>query len=321
MKTTLTAIALSALLACNVATAQVSITQQGSGNGAYTEQQGTRYPGSLTAATTIQIGNNNHAGDPVSHTPGILQRERFEAANARIFQQGDQNTANIVQDGAAFTVNAIIEQRGAGNTASLMQTIQTWSDGTIYQEGTNNLARIEQRFVADSRFGAVQNGSDNKLSVLQDDATHNGPSVTQTGSGNSATVELEHVLGSAALIEQLGSMNIADSVVRTGEGNSNAIYQDGTGNVAMIQQIGSRVFGAAMAEIRQTGANNFASLLQDGPNGASIGQLGNDNFGTVVQTYVGPGDPNTAFIRQYGNGFSANIVQGGAGNSAGVYQH
>jgi hypothetical protein len=325
MKTTLSAIALGALLACNFATAQVTITQQGTGNGAYTEQQGTPGPTPFPIATTIQIGNNNHAGDPVSHTPGILQREPFWGGNARIYQEGDENTANIVQDGVVFPVNAIIEQRGNGNTAAITQTIQTYSDGTLYQNGNNNLAILDQRNVTDSGFSAVQNGSDNKLSVLQMQTVYGIPSLTQTGSGNSITLDLERLLGSGPVIEQVGSMNTVDSIVRDGEGIINAIQQNGTGNTALTYLIGGPSLGSGFhiqrSVITQTGDNNSAIHLQEGPSDGYIKQAGNDNSATLTQTYVGPGESNIGYIKQIGNGFTASLAQNGAANNAGVYQH
>jgi hypothetical protein len=328
MKATLSAIALGALLACNIASAQITITQQGTGNGAFTEQQGVMTPGFIPRATTIQIGNNNHAGDPATRTPGILQREPFPFANARIFQKGNENTADIVQDGVVLPVNAIIEQVGNGNTAAISQHIQTFSDGVLSQTGTNNRATLEQINITDSGLRAVQNGSDNQLSVRQVATVFGGigvPAVTQTGSGNSVTLDLERLLGTGAHIEQVGSMNTVTSTVRDGEAIINSIRQDGTGNTAMSHLVGGTPVGSSFtiqrSVIVQNGNNNFASLMQTGPNDSLIKQVGNDNSATIAQTYIGPGDPNIAFIKQIGSGFSATLTQTGASNSAGVYQH
>jgi hypothetical protein len=328
MKTSLSAIALGALLACNFASAQVTITQQGTGNEAFTEQQGVVAPNFIPRATTIQIGNNNRAGDPATRTPGILQREPFGTANARIVQNGDENTANILQDGAVLPVNAIIEQVGTGNTAAISQTIQTFSDGVLSQTGTNNRATLEQSNITDSGFRAVQNGSDNQLTARQEQSVFGGigvPVVTQTGSGNSVTLLLQRLLGTGAHIEQVGNQNTVTSTVRDGEAIINTILQDGTGNTAVSHLVGGFAFGSSLvihrSIIDQKGNNNFASVMQTGPNDSLIAQVGSDNSATVAQTYIGPGDPNIAFIRQVGNGFAATITQTGASNNAGVYQH
>lgn len=325
MKTSLTAIALGALCACNFAAAQVTISQQGVGNSAYTEQLGPLPASSTPVATTIQIGNNNHAGDPLTHTPGIIQRDRFELANARIYQEGDENTANIAQNGVALPVNAIIEQRGAGNSADITQTIQTWSDGVIYQTGTHNQATLDQHFVTDSGFSATQNGSDNRLTVLQYDTLYNVPTITQTGTGNSIKLDIERVLGSSPHIDQVGSNNTVDSIVRDGDSIFNTIAQNGTGNTAFTYLIGGPALGPGYHNqsslITQTGDNNLATHLQEGPSEGSIKQVGNDNIASLVQTYVGPGESNSGYIKQIGTGVTASLGQNGAGNHAGIYQH
>ena len=324
MKTTFTAIALGALLACNFAAAQVTISQQGAGNSAYTEQQGTLQDYWRPSATTIQIGNNNHAGDPLTRTPGIIQRDRFEFANARIYQEGDDNTANIAQNGVAMPVNTTIEQRGNANTAGITQTIVTWSDASIYQNGTNNQATLDQH-VTDSGFRAAQNGSDNRLSVLQYDAVYNVPTITQTGSGNSITLDLERLLGSGSHIDQVGSNNTVDSIVRDGDSIFNTIRQDGTGNTALTYLIGGPSLGSGYHNqsslVIQCGDNNLATHLQEGPSDGLIKQVGNDNIASLVQTYVGPGESNSGYLKQIGNGFTASLGQNGAGNHAGIYQH
>jgi hypothetical protein len=328
MKASLSAIALGALLACNFATAQtITITQQGTGNDAYAEQQGPLPgPGFNPAATIIQIGNNNHAGDPVSRTPGIVQRDRHEFAAARILQNGNENTASIVQDGVAFTVNAIIEQVGTGNTAGLRQHIQTGSNGSLRQTGTNNVATLDQEFVADSGFSAAQTGSDNRLSVRQRGTVLGPPTVPptveQTGSGNSVTLDVERLFITSMHIEQVGSMNTVNSTVLDGDDIGNSIRQNGTGNTAVTNQVGRLAIGSSFRSvITQNGNNNLASLMQVGQNDSLIKQVGNDNSATVAQTYIGPCAPNTAYIKQIGNGFTASLTQTGAGNNAGIYQH
>lgn len=325
MKTSITAIAVGALLACNFAAAQVTISQQGVGNSAYTEQVGAPPAYSTPVATTIQIGNNNHAGDPLTRPPGIIQRDRFELAHARIYQEGDENTANIAQNGVAMPVNAIIEQRGTGNTADITQTIQTWSDGVIYQTGTNNQATLDQHYVTDSGFSATQNGSDNRISVRQFATVYDYPLLTQSGSGNSITLEVARVLGSGPRIDQVGSNNTVDSLVRDGDSIFNTILQNGTGNTASTHLIGGLALGPGYHNqsslIVQTGDNNLASHLQAGPSDGCIRQVGNDNIASLVQTYVGPGESNSGHITQIGNGFTATLGQNGAGNHAGIYQH
>ena len=77
MKATLSATGLGALIAsaCTAAFGRTDghDAQTGTGNTAFIEQT-MLDPLAPASATIIQVGNNNHAGDPVTQTPGIFQR-------------------------------------------------------------------------------------------------------------------------------------------------------------------------------------------------------------------------------------------------------
>lgn len=321
MKAAFSKIGLGALIATAIHVASAaptaSTTQAGTGNTAYTEQNGID-PTATASATIIQVGNNNFAGDPATQTPGILQRNitLYSPANALIYQIGDDHAAAIVQDGTSFPVNAEIDQSGSHNRATIAQTIMTYSDGMLRQDGVNNYAALTQTGIADHNFVGKQNGSDNIMLVRENDATYTTSTLTQTGSQNTAYTSEDHTLG-GFIIEQTGTLNWIDSSM-TGDVR-NVIQQTGTGNVATTSQVEGN---NKVSEIVQTGDNNFASLSQVlNDNFSQIRQIGNSNQATMTQTSTGPGINNTAYITQVGNGFVANTTQTGEGNNSGIYQH
>lgn len=320
MKTVLSSVALGAALACAchpvVAAPTVTTTQQGIANTAYTEQIG---GDALTAATIVQIGNNNRAGDPLAQTPGIYQR-MAPAASASIRQQGDGNTANIVQDGTRMPVTAQIGQVGNRNTAAITQTIVTYSDASLSQTGTGNVARLDQSQVADLGFRGIQNGTDNYLSFRQNNAVYGTPVVTQMGTANAVSVNQDGVLFSGGTtIEQNGSMNTVASTLQGVTDTIDSVRQTGIGNAVTTTQTFSNNVSSVIV---QNGNNNVAALTQNQGlyDSSQITQIGNRNSATVVQRATGSGG-NVAIIRQIGDAYVANVTQTGANNSVGIYQH
>lgn len=315
MKATLSTIGLGAILACacNVAFGQSSTTtQQGTGNSAYTEQNTAH-----AIATITQIGNNNHAGDPVAQTPGIFQGGAgFAQGTASIYQRGDENTASVLQVDSVLPTLGDIRQVGHNNVATITQHNVSITEGVIVQAGADNVATLEQENT-DVSFKGIQIGLGNILSFRQHGTAHGPTTVTQTGAHNSVSVDQDNVFfANGTKIDQIGDMN---TVTSTLNGDAiDKILQVGTGNTAAtIQTDGNS------SDVVQKGSNNLATVMQSlGANDALIRQIGNDNSAAVVQTYAGNGVlPNTAYIRQIGNGFVATITQVGMDNHAGVYQH
>ena len=72
-----------------------------------------------------------------------------------------------MQDGTSFPVNAKITQIGDSNNAAITQNVVTYIDGSLHQEGSDNVATLEQLGVVDLTFQGKQNGSDNFMSVRQ----------------------------------------------------------------------------------------------------------------------------------------------------------
>lgn len=58
------------------------------------------------------------------------------------------------------------------------------------------------------------------------------------------------------------------------------------------------------------------SVIQGVRNGASVRQIGRDNFAGLAQN----GSRNTGLIHQRGDGHSASLEQNGNGNSHGIFQ-
>jgi hypothetical protein len=312
MKATLPAIGLGAILACacNVAFGQLATTtQQGTGNNAYTEQST-----AFGVATITQIGNNNHAGDPVTKTPGIFQGGAgFAQGTATIYQRGDGNTASVRQEDSVLPTVGEIRQVGNNNAATITQHNVFFTGALIRQTGADNVATVEQE-ATDVSLTAIQTGVGNLLSFRQFQTAHGPATVTQTGASNSVTVDQDAVFFAAGtVIDQVGDMNTVTSTLNGFA--TDKILQVGTGNTATtIQTDGS-------SEIVQKGSNNLARVTQNlGANDSLIKQIGNDNSATVLQT--GSGNlRNTAYIRQHGDGFVAAITQAGMDNHAGIYQH
>lgn len=74
---------------------------------------------------------------------------------------------------------------------------------------------------------------------------------------------------------------------------------------------------ANRAGVQQTGADNAASIAQNGQaNTAGIRQFGNNNAGSIQQN----GSNNTACLVQIGRDLDASITQTGDYNSVGVLQ-
>jgi hypothetical protein len=324
MKAAFSKIGLGALIASafNVASAAptATTTQTGAGNTAFVEQA-LLDPLAPASATIIQVGNNNHAGDPVTQTPGILQRNvDIRASSITAIQQvGNENTASIVQDFGHFAVSAEIQQMGDYNNAFVVQNVVTWLGALLRQEGSHNIAALEQTASGDLTFTGRQNGSDNVMLIRQHDASFATATVTQTGSQNFVYADRDGAGARGGFtIEQTGSLNSVTSAM-TGE-VYNAIHQSGTGNTATTVQAGAML---NFSDIVQTGDANLATLSQTSPSNRSLmTQTGNGNQAAVTQTSIGPGGGNnTAYITQIGNGFVASLSQAGGGNNGGIYQH
>lgn len=324
MKAKLSAIGLGAFIACtcNAAFAgpTVTITQQGTGNTAYADQT-TGINTTNSSATIIQVGANNHSGDPVALTAGIVQRNiDSSVARARIVQNGEENNASIVQDGARYEVLPDIQQTGDNNTGAITQNIVTYSDASLRQTGTNNVATLEQSHVADLSLLATQTGSDNRIWYRQYGSSYGNPSVTQTGSQNSATVDQENLIGTRGVqIEQVGDLNTVTSTQKDSDQPFDTVLQVGSGNTVATSQAN----GSGSSVIVQTGNFNLATVAQCmGANDALITQTGDNNGASASQRNPDRfSNRNTAYLTQIGSGFVASIAQAGSRNHAGLYQH
>jgi hypothetical protein len=313
MKATLSAIGLGAILACacNVAFGQrATTTQQGTANTAYTEQST-----AFAVATITQIGNNNHAGDPVTKTSGIFQGGAgFAQGTASIYQRGNENTASVRQDDTVLPTHGDIRQVGNNNSAAITQHNVSFTDALIRQTGADNVVTVEQE-ITDVSFKGIQTGVGNFLSFRQFETARGPVTVTQTGAYNSVSVDQNVFFASGTIIDQVGDMNTVTSTMKGDAADK--ILQVGTGNTAATIQTD----GFNSSDIVQKGSNNLARVTQGlGANDALIRQIGNDNSATVWQTGVG-NSRNTAYIRQVGDGFVAAITQTGMDNHAGIYQH
>jgi hypothetical protein len=291
------------------------IHQLGNANSAGIVQEATSGgPESSPIALIKQTGNGNHAGGSAGESGGIHQI----GANARaeIDQLGNANTATIVQGRETLISTAKTEQEGERNTAAISQENVFLTEGLIHQSGADNVANLVQH-TTDVSFHGLQTGVGNFLAASQFQTAHGPTNVTQTGAFNSVSLEQDDVFFALeTIIEQTGNMNAISSIVQ--DDSTDAIRQVGTGNTAKTVQ---KDFGAS--HIVQQGSNNLAMVNQElGANESQIWQLGNGNSATVKQSNAGPWSvPNTANIKQFGDGYAATIIQTGSDNHAGVYQH
>lgn len=325
MKHRLSAIALGAALACSVnavlADPTVTTTQTGTGNRAYAEQN---MVDARASAAITQIGNNNIAGDPDSHTPGILQQNvvTHDVHPVKITQIGDANRAAIIQTNGDSDYGAAITQTGNMNTASLRADHYWNSQTSITQTGNSNVANLVHLGTGGAGGYIFQNGERNVANIRNDGLNDSSTLTRQTGSDNRLDVlHNGNASHSAVHIEQTGVSNTA-LTIRSGGGFVSAwTLQNGNGNFAAINQATSN---EGHGNITQTGNGNVASLAQVfNSNDADITQTGNLNNAGILQ--FGPATfsvlRNTAYITQAGNGFGALIAQSGSDNHAGIYQH
>ena len=142
--------------------------------------------------------------------------------------------------------------------------------------------------------------------------------------------------GSIASIEQIGNSNYSTltqdgfenegKVVQAGEDNETVLTQENpqdlSGSSAIVEQGVINGCVGCVATVKQTGADNFAGVFQDGEvNQATVDQNagGDDNFAVVGQfgdnnkaTFNQEGDGNTGLSAQVGNdnGFIVNQLNG-----------
>lgn len=235
------------------------------------------------------------------------------APTVTISQLGSGNTAAAAQSGvAAGGAVANVSQTGTGNHAGIVQgnvdlLVPTV---TVTQAGSSNSATVRQTNSSVSNIVVKQNGAGNATDVVQSAAVNAGIPVTQAGTGNRATV-VEQGTGFFAgpAIEQNGEGNTVSATATDNSFSYHTIVQTGLRNDALTHQANALT---STLSIRQLGANNLASIAQDGLPGTSTGN-------TALITQVG--HANHASLRQDGSGFASTLSQIGAGNDANVYQH
>ena len=129
--------------------------------------------------------------------------------------------------------------------------------------------------------------------------------------------------GRSAYVTQIGDANRA-TVEQSAPDALADIRQHGSNDIATVHQRGS---GGDFAHIRQTGDRNTSDVTQDGvgANVLYVGQYGSNNTITTNQTALGAagngailaqlGDRNTMTLAQNGDDNIAKLIQNGDGNA------
>ncbi|MDB5844488.1 MAG: hypothetical protein JWP79_1798 [Polaromonas sp.] len=288
-----------------LAQASADINQTGQDHTAYAEQVSNA--GANIAATLVQSGNGNRAGDPDTGTVsltagGILQKENRGNTTAEVRQDGSDNLGMVTQEGVGEKYGRV-SQTGVGHTGTIIEQGGTGGGAAITQVGVSNAAAV----TLSSSGGVVevvQSSQDNKAEVTQ--RSSGRTALRQDGAFNTAILDNQRRVGDLA-VEQAGSANFAlatslGSIVQTGTGNS--AWLSGTNDLVI-----NPVFYNTTGRINQQGMANNASISQrwSAGNGvASIDQLGNGH--TASLTTLGR-HGGIVQIRQQGNAHSASVDQ------------
>jgi hypothetical protein len=235
--------------------ASLTVDQDGVDNFSAVEQGSDRAAGGETemyvrhsSADIDQIGNGNTSLISQRGFTNVAGWDSASGADARVLQNGDNNTAVVQQIGGspsaqfkALNQQATVEQygtvAGAGNTANVFQT-----------DADNN---------ANNQVANIYQGA-------------NGASVE----GNSATIEQRGA--SAVDYDPLNSATIT----QTADGNSGSIFQAGGQHIATITQ--TDIGNQAITD--QSGVGNTANVYQySADNMSTVTQGGSGNIATVTQ--------------------------------------
>ena len=269
-------------------------------------------------------------------------------------QNGDGNTARVVQDVPNFT-----NEIGGNDIGTAGDPVTQQGDGNefYYDNGTsvsnhgvgdNDIIKAEQ--IGNSNYMRFhdQGGSDtNRSNDIQQvgddnyaDFVHNSADdsltgiVLQQGDENFLRIQQEAGTGNQVLsARQIGSGNGASAVTSAHLGTY--IYQRGSGNLiteATIKGSDNGGINNRALYILQRGNNNgqglsVADILGSNGNNISVEQIGDGNdFGVWQGTSTAStgndakvtqdGDSNYAYVTQFGDGNEIIVDQDGNGNSA-----
>lgn len=337
----LTTITIALLFATGSAYAQnndASTTQTGDDNDALVEQVGIS-----NVADVSQDGDNNEA---------TVQQGEFGANNvqsnyaeASISQVGSENEAAVNQrqgwsGGSAVSIHSI-EQDGLRNTG-LLTTFNGGNEGSVTQLGNDNYANGRQAGSGHD-LDIYQEGSDNEARINQlSGASGNSADIAQRGSDNYGLVEQSSTSGNRAgqwvagddntVIQTQTSDDNRQRVEITGDSNTYTTLQEGgSGNALYINSRGtgpgsnsSFAYNSDFDAV-QSGSGNLISGEMSGYNNSlTITQFGGGNsVGSGMWDADGfrvEGDNNVGLIDQSGSGHSASMTILGNGNTATISQ-
>ena len=247
----------------------------------------------FNVAVVTQYGSNNTMTIDQNTRNGFVSA--FQATNT------SGNVIDIDQLAAGSATGAADDVAASrGNTANVSQFANN-NAADVDQTGSRNVATVEQRGVGAAAATLTPNttpttataagvanafgneGSGNLVVVQQSGNDNRGRVVQGAGVGRSASFDD----GTAATRTE--ARNAEARLIQTGNSNSGTIEQNGRGQ---------------RAEIRQSGNNNTAGILQEA--------TAVNAFARIEQS----GSRNTFFIRQNAVNQSFTVVQNGNDNAA-----
>jgi hypothetical protein len=292
-------------------------SQGGTGQVADINQSGGNYDRVGSAGSPFV--QDNYGGVVGQNNLIVIQSGSYNALgyNYQGYQLGDQNTAEVTQQGTSSAVD--LRQLGTqnGRVGSVGWNNSSSSD-VIVQDSSSYGSLVDlTQSGANNMFDLGQGGSYNRTTVNQSGDRTNQAYVRQNLAygGNYSSIDITQVTQSQAT--PTFDVNYAVAVQGGGDGNAISISQNGNSLGANVMQSGSSNIVASV----QTGVNNMIGVTSGFGADTPFTQSGNanrvDNLqGGANNTVNGSqsGTSNYISTSQVGTGADASITQTGTSN-------
>ncbi len=237
------------------------IVDQQSEDNIATLNQGTNLSTSGTwGKITQKVGGSNEATiNQIRYTHGRGDKwGKITDNEAEVYQEGINNDAVITTEVAGG--KSLISQIGNDNSGTILSDGERTFQAYIVQEGSNNIADIDQFGDANIVGDIHQIGIGNEA-YLKQKGSRSTTYIVQDGNDND--VNLSQTGGGNADIYQEGNLNVvmgldADPVATSFNGSTLDVDQFGTGNTLHLQQT-----NGASATVFQDGITNTSVIIQN----------------------------------------------------------
>jgi hypothetical protein len=292
-------------------------SQGGTGQVANIDQSGGNYD--RVGSASSPFVQDNYGGAVGQNNLIVLQAGSYNALgyNYQGYQLGDQNTAEITQQGNSSAVD--LRQVGSqnGRVGSVNWSNSSSAD-VIVQDSSSYASLVDlTQSGANNMFDIGQGGSYNRTTVNQSGDRTNQAYVRQNLAygGNYNSIDITQVTQSQST--PTFDVNYAVAVQGGGDGNGISISQNGNSLGANVMQSGSSNVFASV----QTGVNNMIGLTTGFGADTPLMQTGNSNRvdnlqGGANNTANGSQNGTSNYISniQIGTGADASITQAGTSN-------